>query len=776
MKPEKKVKNTKNLHRICCKLIFATVGIFLFAFLVFKFLPYPKLKKFIQKPYSTTFYDSNENLIQVLALENGLRREWTSLNKIPQDLQTIFILAEDKNFYFHSGVDFSAIVAASIQNLGARRTVRGASTITMQTVKMIQNQNNRSFFSKFFDILNAYRIENFLTKKEILELYLNSVPFGKNAEGVTSAARTYFGKELNNLSIPQMCCLAVIPRRPSLYNPIENPSLCADKAYDLYKKYLNNVNKKSQKQIFTKEDFYSATKSAYNYVYPFEMPHYIRFLQNEYKNQNLKFAPKEKLYVNLEIQKYAESLLLNELEKTTENRIFNGSVLLMDNQTGGVVAWVGNASWHDFNNSGQIDGVLAKNQPGSSMKPFLYALALEQKDANGFSLYNPYSVLADVPKEFGEFNIYIPSNFNNRFNGPIRFRVSLASSLNVPAVDILDKIGVQTYLDTLFSLGFESLRETGLQADLGLALGAGEVSLSELVPAFSVFTRDGIYLDLQYLQSNKDISYKKLSKKNRKIFETDTARIITSILSDKNSRALGFGYTQTFQTSYPSIFKTGTSNQYQNITALGGTKKWTVGVWMGNFSGETVIGKTGSSLPAIIARSILDVLEEGNSIEEQKFAEPENWSKQKICSLSGMKKGENCKASVYEYVQNGTTLNECNWHIKEDGKNIVIYPPEYQQWLRTNKNEYHINYSATDLQIISPQNNSIFYYDSSNFTKQKIQVEVIGGSEEFLLVEYDKNQFTVTRPFYFDLPVEKGKHVLIVNGETKTERIEFMVK
>ena len=197
---------------------------------------------------------------------------------------------------------------------------------------------------------------------------------------------------------------------------------------------------------------------------------------------------------------------------------------------------------------------------------------------------------------------------------------------------------------------------------------------------------------------------------------------------------------------------------------------------MGNFSGETVIGKTGSSLPAIIARSILDVLEEGNSIEEQKFAEPENWSKQKICSLSGMKKGENCKASVYEYVQNGTTLNECNWHIKEDGKNIVIYPPEYQQWLRTNKNEYHINYSATDLQIISPQNNSIFYYDSSNFTKQKIQVEVIGGSEEFLLVEYDKNQFTVTRPFYFDLPVEKGKHVLIVNSETETERIEFMVK
>ena len=156
-----------------------------------------------------------------------------------------------------------------------------------------------------------------------------------------------------------------------------------------------------------------------------------------------------------------------------------------------VLAWVGNADWFDSKNSGQIDGVLTKNQPGSSMKPFLYALAFDTLDDNGRPLYYPSKIIPDIPQEFGNTNIYIPGNFNNRFNGPVRTRIALASSLNVPAVSILAQLGVNNYLEKLYELGFESLRRTGKNADLGLALGAGEVSLKELVPAFAVFVRDG---------------------------------------------------------------------------------------------------------------------------------------------------------------------------------------------------------------------------------------------------------------------------------------------
>ena len=275
------------------------------------------------------------------------------------------------------------------------------------------------------------------------------------------------------------------------------------------------------------------------------------------------------------------------LLEAQKSRISNASILVIDNKTGEPIVWAGNAQFFDEDHSGQSDGVLVRNQPGSSMKPFLYALALETDDEHGNPLFSPGTILADIPQEFGDEKLYIPSNFNNRYNGPVRFRVALASSLNVPAVYLLNTIGVDNYLNKLFELGFDSLKKSGKEADLGLALGAGEVSLKELVTAFAVFPRDG-----------KDFN-------NRQIYHSDTARIICSILSDKAARALGFGYSQTFQTDYPAIFKTGTSNQYQDIVALGATKQYTVGVWMGNFSGQTVVGKTGSSLPAWVAKNFL---------------------------------------------------------------------------------------------------------------------------------------------------------------------------
>lgn len=720
-------------------IIFSMIAaVFLVSFLLLRFTPYSQLDSFLNQTYSTRIYDRNDQLLQILPVNDGLRREWTSLKEIPEEVQAIFLQAEDKRFFVHQGIDFVSTVAALFQNLKYRRTVRGASTITMQLVKIIDSknglQNKSTFAKKISDAINALRLESRLSKKQILELYLNTVPFGTNIEGVTSAARSFFGKSLTELTTDQIKCLSVIPRRPGYYNPVLNPKACAERA---------GVS-------------LEVAESAEFYEYPFYFPHYIEYVKSSYSDLPFDLE----LTVDLRLQNKCEDFLRTAMIEASDARIANGSVVVLDNFSGEILAWVGNNNWYDSEHHGQLDGVITKNQPGSSMKPFLYALALDERDSTGKPQYLPSSIIADIPREFGTERLYIPANFNNRFNGPVRFRIALASSLNIPAVSLLDQVGVDKYLDKLFELGFDSLKYGGKEADLGLSLGAGEVTLQELVKGFSVFVRDG-----------KDFD-------GNQIYSIDTARLICSILSDSAARALGFGYTQSFQTDYPSIFKTGTANQYQNIVALGATKEYTVGVWMGNFEGQTVVGKTGSSLPARVAKQILDLLEENKPIENLKFPEPEHWHKQRICPVSGMKASKNCISSVMEYVYDDMQLDVCNWHKNSEESGIyTVYPPEYQKWVIQNNIDVKLDYNAMPLKIESPNNGALFYYSGRKSEKQAIQVDVTGGSEEQLSVYYDDEFYnSVQRPFIFLLPVERGKHQLVVICGNNSESIEFEVR
>ena len=232
--------------------------------------------------------------------------------------------------------------------------------------------------------------------------------------------------------------------------------------------------------------------------------------------------------------------------------------------------------------------------------------------------------------------------------------------------------------------------------------------------------------------------------------------------------------------NYPSIFKTGTSNQYQNIIALGATEHYTIGVWMGNFSGNTVMGKTGSSLPAWVAKNVLDKLEgSGNKKYSalSDFPEPEHWHKERICSLSGMRAGENCRSVVSEYVKDGVKLNTCDWHTKLNGEIQTVYPPEYQKWLRNNPNKGLLNYSQTQLTIITPKNDSLFFYSSLNTDQQAIPLEVTGGTEDVLEIFYDDKKIaTISRPFIYSLPVNRGEHSCRLHCGTEELTILFTVK
>lgn len=725
-----KVKNFLKKIPLPLKIILLAVVLYFSAVTVFrivlKIVPYSGLEEFKNHQYSTRFYDKNGTLLQIMPLEEGLYREYLPLEKFPPSLIQEFINQEDKNFYSHNGVDFFSIARAFFQNRKSKKIVSGASTITMQLVRIISpRKESVSLKLKISEAIKACHLEAKLSKKEILELYINNLPFGNQIEGAASAARTFYSAEPSQLTEEQIKTLALIPRRPKDYAP---------------------------EKTFT---------------YPFEAPHFINYVIKEYKLKNQVIPPQLTLSVDLNLIKLIQNELLCEIEKNSSSRIHNGAAFVINNQTGEIIAWLGNADFFDDDNSGQIDGVLVKNQPGSSMKPLLYAFALE----NGFP---PSSILPDIPQSYGGEGVYIPLNFNNGYNGPVRFRVALGSSLNVPAVYLLNRLGVTNYMDFLQKAGYTSLEGTRQSTGLSLALGSSEVTLYEMVKAFSIFANDGNILEnTQFLSCSS--SFK---PSMQKVISKDTARIMCDILSDDASRKLGFGFAKVFQTDYPCMFKTGTSNQFQNIIALGSTSNFTAGVWMGNFEGQTVVGKTGSSIPALIVRKTLDYLTA--EYGAQKFKSPESYEKIDVCVLSGMKAGKNCPSVTKEFYSklSDKRFQECSWHRMEKGTVKVYYPTEYQHWLNGKNNAGEISQEAGPLEITYPRNNSLFFYDLSlPPSVQFLRIEAVGGSSPTASL-YADGKFVCekSQPFYWNIPLEKGNHFVTVecNGEAKT--VSYTVK
>ena len=808
--------------------------------LISLFLPFPELDAFMQRDWSTRVYDRGGNLIQILALKDGIRREFTAYKSMPPDAVRIFLAAEDKDFFSHHGIDVAAIARAAYQNISSGKRVSGASTVTMQLARLVVPAKRRTFFAKLREARNALRIERRLSKQAILELYLNSLPFGFQTEGITSAARNFFALPLSELTAEQLCCLAVIPRRPAGYNPLEHPEACAKKAAALYRSiFMQEIGEQDGQQDTSLTDrLLQAARTARHFEYPFGMPHYIEYLVRRYKagdfypqpevpqdgtQHQLEYSPKITqesnppqrdsqtqtahqpvsaspkaapqalppdwyLTADSALTAQAELLLRAQLKNNPQARIHNGAVLVIENATGNILAWVGSNSYFDDESNGKIDGVTALNQSGSSSKPFLYALALEQG-------WKPSDVVPDIPMRFGKEEAYIPRNFNNRFNGPVRLRVALASSLNIPAVYLLNEIGIETYLHTLEELGFQSIDTEDTKTGLSLALGSAPVALYELVRAFSVFPRDGRLLPLR---SFMDGSSADGFSEPRQVFSTDTARLICSMLSDPAARAKGFGFSSPLKAPFPAIFKTGTANQFQSLIALASSSAFTVGIWMGNFAGDTVIGKTGSSAPAAIARRLLirlhsQPLTDGLSAPANAFAEPEHWRRESVCALSGMPASSACPNTVQEYlptVQASTTstrYNEhsgyreqeearCTWHRTENGRIVTVYPEEYQRWFANITRHGSIGQRHNTLTLIRPADGSHFVSDS-RYRGTDVPIEITGGTEDTVHITYDDRlPIILNRPFSGSLPLEKGEHRLIVRCGDEEVSVAFTVE
>ena len=750
------------------KLLFAAAGFIVLFYLFLLFLPFPELNAYRERSYGTVISDRNGSVLRVLPAGDGVKREWAQLGEIPQGAVKILIRAEDRRFYFHPGVDIVSLAGSFLRNQKAGRIVSGASTITMQLARLV-HPHPGGFKGKIREAWDALRLEAKLSKREILELWLNGIPFGSNIEGLPAMTRARFGRSINQLDDARAALLAAVPRRPGLYDPAVNPDAAVSAALALSERCRLGLRE---------DELREAAKEASRPVSgpadpraPFLAPHFTERLAAMITNgegSGKARSTKVQSTLDLKLQRYAEEQLALELSLLSGHRVSNGAILAIDNETGAVRVYVGSSSWFNDSVSGKIDGVRFRAQPGSCLKPFLYALALD----SGFT---PADTIPDLPTVFGTSEAYIPSNFNNRFNGPVRLRIALASSLNIPAVYILERLGVGAFEEYLVDLGFDSIRESMGTHGTGLALGNAEVSLEEMVRGFSAFPRLGSPVGLTWTEGE-------IPPPGKPLMSPYAAWTIADILSDKASRFVGFGPAPSLVTPFASMFKTGTANQFQHIWALGASRHYTVGVWMGNFSGETVIGSTGSSIPARIASKLLIALEQSGmegtgtriaASNNPAGPPPPGTTEVQICALSGMAAGPYCTGLTREWIRNEAIPQVCTWHTAAG----LFYPPEYRSWLAERFHSGSARQEGSG-RIRIPVSGSVYYLDPSLPPDvQALRVETSGFGSDALVYTDSMLQGSLNYAGVYALPLTLGFHtVLVEDSNGASASVEFEVR
>ncbi len=510
------------------------------------------------------------------------------LHEVPEFLVTAFLHAEDARFFEHSGQDWRARLAALGQNLRAGKIVRGASTITEQVIRMIRPRP-RTLWSRWVEGWEARRLERLQAKQQILEFYLNQAPYAANRRGVVQAARYYFDRDLSALNQHEMLALAVLVRAPSRLDLWSGDRRALDRAIGQLAVRLEDAGAlPGDREPWGEFDLKSP-------VAPVDAAHFIRYV-NVRHTPHKRASQAASLRVTLDagLQARLHALLQRRLATLAEKGVNNGALLAADHESGEILAWVVAASAEDTPTR-LIDAVQTPRQPGSALKPFLYALALQEG-------WTPATLIEDAPlADMVGMGLHSYRNYSGVFHGPLTLRHALGNSLNTPAVRTIAFTGEGAYLDQLHLLGFRTLTRKTDHYGPGLALGNGEVTLLEMTQAYAALANRGLYREFSVLAGGG------ARQQARRVISPEVTSLIADILSDPLARRLEFtGGLLDFPVQ--TAVKTGTSNDYRDSWALGFSDRYVVGVWMGNLDQRPTQSVTGSTGPALVLRGALDLL------------------------------------------------------------------------------------------------------------------------------------------------------------------------
>lgn len=520
--------------------------------------------------------------------------EVIALHDIPPLLRAAFVLSEDRRFFLHGGVDWRARAGALIQNLQRGRTVRGASTIPEQTVRML-HPRPRTLWSKWLEGLEAMALTRAVPKATLLEFYLNQIPYAGNRRGIAQAARYYFDRSVDTLSPAETLALVVLARAPSGYDLYRHPEKIAGPLTTL----AGQAEAAGLIDARTRENIRTARLRPTPPSLPVEARHFARFVRLSAN------APSPALRTTLDggLQGQVQTLLDRRVDTLARRGVGNGAALVVDRRSGQLLAWVVAGATRRADDGtppppgAEIDPVTAPRQPGSALKPFLYALALE-KGWTAATMIDDSPLAEAIGPGLHRFR-----NYSGTHYGPLPLREALGNSLNIPALRAIRHVGPQAYLDRLHDLGFDTLDRGAAIYDEGLALGDGEVTLFALVQAYATLANGGVFRPLETTFSSAFNP-----PRARRIYTPETATLIADILSDPSARALEFGADSVLSLPVRTAVKTGTSTAYRDAWVAAFDDRYVVGVWMGNLDRAPMNEVTGSTGPALTLRGIFALL------------------------------------------------------------------------------------------------------------------------------------------------------------------------
>jgi penicillin-binding protein 1C len=629
-----------------------------------------------------TLLDCRGREIAELASPEARAQFPVGLEQMGPWLPRITVALEDRRFYQHSGVDWRASLAASARNLRSRQIVSGASTITQQLVKLANRRNRRSWRSKLYEAIVAWKLERRWSKQRILSEYLNRSSYGNRRLGPAAAARAYFGKSARDVTLSEAIFLAGLPQAPTRFNPWRHPE-------EANRKYTRSLARLADLGVITRDRqaLLGAPPKIMRNDPPRFAPHFVDAVVTE--NPALRGTVRTTL--DLDLQATVERLVRSHLSALNRQDITQAAVVVVENATGAIRAMVGSENY----SVSQINGATLPRSCGSTLKPFVYLNAIDKR------VFTAASLLPDTQDAIrNEYADYDPQNYNHHYFGPVRLREALGCSLNVPAVFVLSQLGARPTFYQLQKWGFnfpQGLDEYGA----GFVLGNAETRLVDLAAAYAGLARGGTAMRAKLLASE----HQPLTR----IAATEATAIITDILCDNDARQKSFGLHSPLDLEQRVAAKTGTSSGFRDTWTVGFDKEHTVAVWAGNFNGrpmrDTFAIRAASPLWAAIMR---ELLRQDHPLDSP--AHDEKLLRAEICRATGLLPSRFSTATMNELFLAGTEPRESSaGYFANDGK--LMLPDAYARWCASRDNAIGAHVRS-DFRITSPALNARYQIDS----------------------------------------------------------------
>lgn len=716
---------------------------------------------------SVRITDRNGGLLYEFIPAEGGRHAALSFASIPQCMKDAAIAVEDRNFYANPGVDLAGILRALWINLRGGETLAGGSTITQQVARNLllgEELGTRSPRRKIREMVLAWQMTRKLSKDEILALYLNQTYYGGMAYGIEAASQTFFGKSAAELTLPECALLAGLPQSPSRYNPFTDPEAARERQLVVLALMEKDGYISEQERTLAEEATLRYTETPY----PIRAPHFVWMIKSQLDaleaDGKINLAAQSGLIVrttlDLRIQQIAEESVARQIktlrDQSPEQNVNNAAVVVLDPRTGEMLALVGSADYFNEDIAGAVNMATSPRQPGSAFKPFLYAQALDPRGAARWTAATP---LLDVTTTFPthEETSYTPKNYDGLEHGLVPVRLALASSLNIPAVITLQKVGIANTIHFAERLGITSLGDPN-QYDLSLALGGGQMSLLELTGAYAVLADKGVKTDhpdlLDIRDADGNLLYESFPTPPLQILDPRVVWLLSDILADDAARSLGFGRNSTLKIDRPAAVKTGTTTNFHDNWTIGYTPDLVVGVWVGNSDYKAMKDVTGLTGAAPIWHETIRKTLEGRPKTD--FTRPEGLVQAEVCALSGLLPTPDCGHTRTEWFIAGTepaqpdnlykrvAVDALTGALADDStpaerrqtRIVLDLPIAAQPWARAQNLPLLADIPSAgeadaqpQIALISPHPNSTYRLDPSfDASAQKLLIEAVAGT------------------------------------------------